>query len=591
MVIRTAILWLTLLLVSSVLLAAVPVVHGVRGGVKPVRVAILDSDALPVYVSGILNNQWDIAYNWCLGDPLLDTVVLWSDNIYYGWLDDLDIDVLVLVDNVPEEYANDEIVSFWRKGGAIVALDSSIEFLCYAGILPESSAGSNGIGTFWDYRILKRPIVVVKHPIVRGYAVGEQFTYIGWSSADLACYFEDSMQNEPEGAYITKVARGEDDSNLMAITAYDPPDKGRVVHIWYDLFNNVEHYYPDLPRLLRNAIRWAAGLVPQLTASLSADTVLQGETVMIRANFTDERGYSIEGASVYATCGSISVALQQTVLADGNVTYTGVLDTTTLQGATEVCVHASLSELGYAAATLPLEVVGRFCIYTQFNTSAPLRGTHVHASIYLTDYGGCPVEGADVTLNASGVTVAASDLGGGNYAADLPTNQLFGSIDVTVQVSKAGFEPTAQTLSLTVVDYLLVHATANTTAPAEGEAVRISVFVTNATGAPVEDANVYIRYGTTQLEAPHAGDGIYVAEIDTEGLEGTIPVTVVAEKPGYATQQQVLFISVHKAEVTPSIPSYLPILAILGVVLGAAGLTVGLILFKRRLSSRAETPP
>ena len=228
--------------------------------VPPVRVAILHSTASPAYVSGVLYDDWELAYELLSSDQMLDVMLVTSWDIEMGTLDTYDVDVLVLIDNVPEEYADDDIKSWWENGGAIVALDSSLEFLCYAGILPAASEGSNGEDTYWSYSVSENTEAVeLSHPILRG-CRDSFFTYF-WGFGG---YLEDALEAEPEGAYITKVAQDADDHNLMAITAYDPPDKGRIAHIWFSIWDSDDeclYYEPFLPKILRNAVKWAGKLV------------------------------------------------------------------------------------------------------------------------------------------------------------------------------------------------------------------------------------------------------------------------------------------------------------------------------------------
>ena len=70
--------------------------------VEPVRVAVLDSDAWPDYVAGVLHNEYERAYELLASDPMLDVMVITSDGILWGDLDSFDVDVLLLIDNVPE---------------------------------------------------------------------------------------------------------------------------------------------------------------------------------------------------------------------------------------------------------------------------------------------------------------------------------------------------------------------------------------------------------------------------------------------------------------------------------------------------------
>ena len=48
---------------------------------RPLKVAILDSDAMPGYATGVLNNEHELAYEMLSSDPLLDTVKFTNEHI------------------------------------------------------------------------------------------------------------------------------------------------------------------------------------------------------------------------------------------------------------------------------------------------------------------------------------------------------------------------------------------------------------------------------------------------------------------------------------------------------------------------------
>ena len=51
-------------------------------------------------------------------------------------------DVFILVDNLPREAIFDQVKEFWLGGGGVLSLDSGISYLCYAGMIPPESEGS-----------------------------------------------------------------------------------------------------------------------------------------------------------------------------------------------------------------------------------------------------------------------------------------------------------------------------------------------------------------------------------------------------------------------------------------------------------------
>jgi len=412
--------------------------------VEPVRVAVLDSDAWPDYVAGVLHNEYERAYELLASDPMLDVMVITSDGILWGDLDSFDVDVLLLIDNVHETYANDDIKSWWENGGAIVALDSSIEFLCYAGILPAASEGSNGLGTYWDYDTSDTvEPVELAHPILRGYHENFYFYWI-----DFAGYYESAMDDEPEWPYITVVARDKANSDLMTITAYDPPDKGRVAHLWFSIWEYAPFYEPFLPNLLRNAVKWAGGLVMTLEVDASTLTPAQGEEVELYAYVEDERGNIITGASVRAVAGGTSVEFYLSTTAPFR--YVGVLDTSKLLGDVVVHIYASAEGLGTLHGWIHLTITGRFLVDAWLDDATPTKGDTVRAYIRVSDYGGRPVEDATVSIVIGTTSISATHVADGLYVAEIDTSALSGSVSATVRVEKEGFEAKEVPLALEV---------------------------------------------------------------------------------------------------------------------------------------------
>ena len=351
-------LFLPILLLSVLLSGVLADAQGAGGALtpspassEPVRVAILDSDVEPDYVAGVLYNYWELVYEWLSAEPMLDVVVITNYLIAWGYLDYYDIDVLVLIDNVPHMDVNDEVRSWWEGGGAIVALDSSIEFLCYAGILPAVSEGSNGNGVYWGYETSESTVVGAEHPITDGYSAGEELLvrYTG-----CAGYYESAMDDQPEWAHITVVGHDKNDGNLMTITAYEPPDKGRVAHIWYNIYElswaDIKYDAPSLPRLLRNAVKWAAGLTGQLTVQAWVDNArpTRGDNVRAYVRVSDYAGRPVEDATVSIIVGTTS--LSATHQADG--LYIVDINTSGMSGSVSATVR--VEKTGFETKEVPL---------------------------------------------------------------------------------------------------------------------------------------------------------------------------------------------------------------------------------------------
>jgi chaperonin cofactor prefoldin len=183
-------------------------------------------------------------------------------DIQAGVLDDYD--VLLLPDNWPALASNPMIFDFWNNsGGGIVALDSAIEYLCYDGILPEESAGDNGYGTYWNYGTMDTAQISIAHPVTTGYTVGENIT----GETGDARYNTTAMAGTTGYPYYTMLASEYANITWVYVSAYEPPDKGRVVHIWAQEPENL-----PTRLMLLNAVKWAAQ-APSLAELLGIDVL------------------------------------------------------------------------------------------------------------------------------------------------------------------------------------------------------------------------------------------------------------------------------------------------------------------------------
>jgi uncharacterized small protein (DUF1192 family) len=214
-----------------------------------VTVAVLNSITVPPYASGSPSNFDTQAMNVLSKDPYILPTVVTDFNIQLGALSDYD--VLFLADNWPDILSNPMIYDFWNNtGGGIVTLDSSIESLCYLGILPAESLGSNGRTVYWDYDTKDTAQVSATHAVTAGYTVGENLTA---SVPGDARYNTTALAGTAGYPYYTMLANEYANATLAYASAYAPPNKGRVVHIW-------DQQPESLPiRLMEiGAVKWAA---------------------------------------------------------------------------------------------------------------------------------------------------------------------------------------------------------------------------------------------------------------------------------------------------------------------------------------------
>jgi len=240
-----------------------------------VEVAVLNSTVVPPYGTGWNNNFFLEAIAVLDTYPLHPEAVTNAD-IQAGALDNYD--VLLMPDNWPDLASNPMIFDFWNNsGGGIVALDSAIEYLCYDGILPEESAGSNGANVYWDYWTGTTAVISTAHQVTAGYTVGENIT----GTLGDARYNVTAMAGTAGYPYYTMLANEYADSTWAYASAYAAPDKGRVVHIW-------DEWPENLPTrlLLLNAVKWAAK-APSLADLLERIEVLQDRLDALETQFTD----------------------------------------------------------------------------------------------------------------------------------------------------------------------------------------------------------------------------------------------------------------------------------------------------------------
>ncbi len=227
-----------------------------------VKVAVLNAGHYPPYTTGGNSNFWADAIDVLDKDPYVLAESVTDGQIQTGILDDYD--VILFPDNWPAIASNPMIYDFWNNtAGGIIALDSAIEFLCYVGILPEESAGDNGYDVYWDYDTIDVAQISTAYPVTAGYTVGENIT----GTTGDARYNVTALADTAGYPYYTMLANEYANITWAYASAYAPPDKGRVVHIWDE---NPENLPTRL--LLLNAVKWAAQ-APSLEELLGIDVL------------------------------------------------------------------------------------------------------------------------------------------------------------------------------------------------------------------------------------------------------------------------------------------------------------------------------
>lgn len=245
-----------------------------------IYVAVLNSGSTeqPAYFVGGWANNYQTIYDGLIANGF-ETKIITNAGIISGELSD--VDILIMIDNVPSEAAS-AIVRDWSfAGGHILSFDSSICFNNWAGLLPPEAVGTSGSGVWWEYSSPSEGIFYTIHPIMVGYTPGE--TIYGTSGDSQ--YFSAAMQSSSIGAYYTPVVKSNIDNDRDLIVAYDNPSQGRIVHIW-----DAQNWNTATNQLLiMNSITWLRNATSfthhDLSVSLNSPTHLfLGESTMLTAS-------------------------------------------------------------------------------------------------------------------------------------------------------------------------------------------------------------------------------------------------------------------------------------------------------------------
>ncbi|MGC9308636.1 MAG: dockerin type I domain-containing protein, partial [Thermoplasmatota archaeon] len=205
-----------------------------------VRVAIYNSSTHGAgdYFDGGQSNNWDEFQSVLNSDPEGRFTVSVITELSYSTL--AHYDVLVLPDNgVPNEWL-DDVDDWFTADKRIVAGDSSICFVSYAGYLWSGSAGSNGKYTYWDYNSDHNDSrIALDHPITSGYSVGQIISSV---SGDAQMYI-DMLPGDAQ------VLTTSNNNSTNAYVVYrDVPGKGSIVVLGVH-----DTLYPDGYDLVRDA--------------------------------------------------------------------------------------------------------------------------------------------------------------------------------------------------------------------------------------------------------------------------------------------------------------------------------------------------
>ncbi|MFX1500117.1 MAG: hypothetical protein ACFFDH_04035 [Promethearchaeota archaeon] len=200
---------------------------------RTIRVAIYNEPNItddPDYVyGGTITNNYTALQSLLIGAGYQVNELTCND-IYSHELKTADYDVFIMANNNPRENITNLVKEFWLGGGGIMSFDSAINYICYVGMLPPESEGSNGFGVYWHYMPASTTQnITARHPITKDYQINDTLveTDWGWAAFDWT-----ALQSTSIASNITKLATKQGYSNEATVVAYDPHLRGgRVVQM------------------------------------------------------------------------------------------------------------------------------------------------------------------------------------------------------------------------------------------------------------------------------------------------------------------------------------------------------------------------
>jgi hypothetical protein len=131
-----------------------------------------------------------------------------------------------------------------------------------------------------------------------------------------------------------KIATGYPSSHFQG---EDPRDNPKILN-----------YFQEVGKLIDDRM--------QITVKLSSDIIIQGENVIISAIVRDQKGNTIEGATVTATLGDLEILFL--LLEEGNGTYKATIDTSIVkEGIYDIIVTAQKEKYEPDQVSLTLNVI------------------------------------------------------------------------------------------------------------------------------------------------------------------------------------------------------------------------------------------
>ena len=160
-----------------------------------------------------------------------------------------DFDVFAMPDNLPREKITKLVYDFWLGGGGLLTLDGSGLYLCYMGILPPESAGSDGYGTYWGY-VGSSSNITARHPISKSFAVNDVIS----SGLGYLCWNWTALSSTSIAGDLTQIAKSKGDLSKATVLAFNPSDQGgKVVTMPLELESD---YLPQFEPMFSDAVNW-----------------------------------------------------------------------------------------------------------------------------------------------------------------------------------------------------------------------------------------------------------------------------------------------------------------------------------------------
>ncbi|MHA1671027.1 MAG: DUF4350 domain-containing protein [Promethearchaeota archaeon] len=199
---------------------------------NPIRVAIYDDANItkPFYAtSAVLINNYSNIQTTLLAAGY-EVTTLTTNQIFNHELMNARYDVFIMADNLPKANITNYVLEYWLGGGALLSMDSAVNFICYYGIMPPESAGDDGNGLYWIYQISTDQNITTRYPVSRSYAVNDTFTISGSQSS--ATFSWSALQGTSIASELTKIATRPGLPDAATVVAFDPQSRGgKVVHL------------------------------------------------------------------------------------------------------------------------------------------------------------------------------------------------------------------------------------------------------------------------------------------------------------------------------------------------------------------------